>query len=214
LFAQSPLNIGIKVGANISSDKLEEMYNNGQVIAKPEDMKAFTGFVGGLFARLNLGKLYLQPELLFSMRGVDVTYRFNPIPLASGQTEPEKLVDTKIRVNSFDLPVMVGYKILELPFAGNLRILGGPVFMFTASSNTTDAFQEQVNKVREAGTNPSLKKVEDIFSTANVGFQVGAGIDITKLTFDARFELPITKLSKDLGLNTKIVQLSLGWKFL
>jgi hypothetical protein len=67
------------------------------------------GFHAGVFGRVNLGGLYIQPEALFTQSG--------------GEVRLEGFVDDlrEVEFNKLDIPVMVGMK-----FARLLRVQAGP----------------------------------------------------------------------------------------
>ncbi len=106
--SQNFLDAGLKAGMNFSkisthlSDYTPQSVNNYSV---------------GAFARLSLGRIYLQPEAYYNSK--------------SG--EEIKKIDASV-VNSFDLktidvPILVGVKLVNMK-AVNLRILAGPVASF------------------------------------------------------------------------------------
>ncbi len=111
--AQVGFNFGPRVGLNFSSLTLSSA--NGVSV----DGKA--GFVGGLFARIEITRFTIQPELVYAIRngsGAQGTTSFN------------------IRTSSFDVPLLVGYKFLDAKVV-KARILAGPVFSFNTSNDVS-----------------------------------------------------------------------------
>lgn len=111
--AQVGFNFGPRVGLNFSSLTLSSA--NGVSV----DGKA--GFVGGLFARVEITRFTIQPELVYAIRngsGAQGTTSFN------------------IRTSSFDVPLLVGYKFLDAKVV-KARILAGPVFSFNTSNDVS-----------------------------------------------------------------------------
>jgi hypothetical protein len=83
----------------------------------------------GAFARINLGRFYIQPEAYYNSKG--------------GEYIDELSVST---INSFDLkavdvPALLGLKIIDQK-AFNLRILAGPVFSFVTDKSVKGQFTE------------------------------------------------------------------------
>lgn len=180
LAAQKPFNVGVLAGANLS--KLTIDSDDGI------DAENLGGFVGGAFFRLNIKKLYLQPEALFSMRGTKVN-------LTNGDQE-------RVRINAFDIPLMVGYKVFDAKLA-NLRIHGGPVAAFVINEDTEDLDPD----------------VDRFFKRANWGWQFGLGVDVWKFTLDARYELglnDVVDVSNDFDGPTRnnVFRITLGFKIL
>jgi len=111
--AQSlPINIGVHAGWNntkigYSSDKKNE--------EPGYKMSARSGYTVGVFARLNLGKLYLEPALNYSYK--------------ESKAEAGTITDSELKYSSIDIPVMVGSYIVKLPVF-KLRGFIGPVASF------------------------------------------------------------------------------------
>jgi hypothetical protein len=94
-----------------------------------------------------------------------------------------------------DVPVLVGYNFFKVA-----RVYAGPVASILISSD----FGEE--------------KVDKYFDSADWGYQIGAGLDISKLTLDVRYER-LTRTYADDDANKfdvagKQVILSLGYKFI
>ena len=150
--AQSPINIGLKAGYSSSQIKTNlEQFNEGSV----------SNYFAGAFARLNLGKIYIQPEAYFSSKGGKLN---------------EVVESPTATVNSFDLkaidvPVLLGYKVIEKG-AFNLRINAGPVLSFFTKKETNNEETFDPNDLKD-----------NFF-----GYQYGAGVDFLFLSLDVRAE--------------------------
>lgn len=108
-FADFPLNIGIHGGVSSNRIKVKDI---------PYEIKnkAHSGFMVGAFCRVNLGTLYLEPSLNFSQK--------------KSVIEAQNLdSESTIKINSFDIPLMVGVKILDISIL-KLRGYLGPVVSF------------------------------------------------------------------------------------
>ncbi len=75
--AISQVNFGLKVGASTTSITMDEATkitsSGGAEYLLNEAAGASYGFHGGGFVRINIGKLYIQPELLFATRSNEYT---------------------------------------------------------------------------------------------------------------------------------------------
>jgi len=77
---------------------------------------------------------------------------------------------------SFDVPLLIGAKVGALGLGG--RFYGGPVLSFTTSRD---------NALKDA---TALK-----YKDANYALQVGAGVDISSLSIDLRYEGGLNKIA-------------------
>lgn len=111
--AQSfPLNVGIRGGWNDTKIKVKDM-----------KIESHGGYMFGAFARLNLGKLYIEPGLNFS-----------------NKQSYNKTYDSKLKYRSVDVPIMLGYYFIKAPIF-KLRGFAGPVASFTTKNIDKDLFK-------------------------------------------------------------------------
>ncbi len=183
-FAQSPVHLGLKGGVNYSKIRFAEG-------ARTPDGQYYTGFHGGVFGRLDLGRLYLQPELVYTEKGSRVA-----VPGTAGTATP---TTGTVQLKTLDIPVLLGVKLVNLSLA-NLRVMGGPVF-----SNTLAQRSEVLQRISEK---------QFTFNKQNVGYQVGLGVDLASFTFDARYEGSLQEMGTGFGSRPSVFLLSLGFKFL
>ncbi|WP_316832816.1 porin family protein [Pedobacter aquatilis] len=147
-----------------------------------------TGFYGGLWARLGGAGIFFQPELYISGK------KANLVSDATGQVN-------KVSFTSLDVPLLVGTKFGA---AGvGLRINTGP--MFSLILDDKQSFGQATGNVFSGN-----------FKDQAVAWQFGAGLDIKKLSIDARYELGLSKLNKDGYPPTKLnlFTIGLGYRFL
>lgn len=98
-------SLGIKAGINYSlGGYIEESGGSGQQF----DAQGQIGYLGGVFAQANFGKLFLRPEITYSALKTDYI-----LPLASTQHEITKI----------DIPLLLGYNVF-----GPIDLLAGPVY--------------------------------------------------------------------------------------
>ena len=165
--AVAQVNFGIKAGLSTTSITMEDLktVTSGQTSYTVEKLKgANYGFHGGLFVRLNIAKLYIQPELLFANRTNEYT-------VANLATVTDSIVKQKF--NKLDIPVMVGLKF------GPLRLNAGPSATLL------------INSPADLIKDPDFKTM---YSRLTFGYQAGIGLDLLKkLTIDLRYEGSLKK---------------------
>jgi hypothetical protein len=166
--AFSQIKFGIKAGVSTTSLSMKTLVtvtsgNTSYTVDALTDAKY--GFHGGIFMRLSLLGIYLQPELLLSTR----TNQYTVIDLSS----PTVKMIKKQSFNKLDIPVMLGLKL------GPLRLNAGP------------AASLLINSPKDLIDNPGYKSM---FSRMTIGYQAGLGVDILKLlTIDLRYEGSLKK---------------------
>jgi hypothetical protein len=121
------------------------------------------GYLGGFWARIGALGFNFQPEVYLTSKNVDIT---------------NDGVETKAKFTSIDVPLLFGGKVGAFGFGA--RFYTGPVFSFAV--NKDQSFSEA------AGNAAALD-----YKDQNVAWQVGAGLDIKKLSIDLRYEAGITK---------------------
>jgi hypothetical protein len=105
--AISQIKFGIKAGAETTTVPTYNISTGTSTISALED--ASWGFHGGLFLRISLLGLYIQPEALFATNTFDYNVSSGAAPELKSQT-----------FNRLSIPVLVGFKL------GPLRINAGP----------------------------------------------------------------------------------------
>ena len=124
----------------------------------------------GAFMRVNLGKLYLEPALNYSHKRSVIEEK--------SQALGENPDNFDLKLNTFDIPIMLGFQVLDLSIV-KLRAFLGPVL--------------SVGKVK------NLKKLGDISTDkTNWHGKVGVGVDVWKLTFDIDYEKAFKNLGHEL----------------
>lgn len=167
--AELPINIGVHGG--ISSNKLKVDINGIKSEAK-------SGYMFGAFCRVNLGLIYLEPSLNYTHRESDLNSTVN---------------EGTLKYNTFDIPVMVGLKVLDLSVV-KLRAYLGPVASFPG-------------KIKISGL--------DDLKSDNVMWngKVGVGVDVWKLTFDIDYEKGLKNIGKELKA-PRAFNFTLGFKII
>jgi len=183
LVTNAQIKFGIKGGITSTSIKADDVYNINEtdvdeLVVKGKNSKI--GFQGGIFTRITILKLYVQPELLFTSTSaeVEVTQFLND------EVQSTDVFEQKFR--QIDFPILVGYKF------GPARVQLGPVGSIMLSSD------------------PALDKIDNIevkeeFNGATWGYQVGVGLDIfKKLTFDLKYEGSLSKLGDGVTIGGEV----------
>lgn len=132
------------------------------------------GYQGGAFFRFFIKKkLLFQPEGYFVKKGGDL------IHLEGGTDD-----FINFTVHSFDVPLLVGFKLIDIGFS-RLMIYTGPVMSF--------AHDKTVEFV-ENGQQDPLKSAENLIENTNWGYQVGGSLDVLMFTLDVRYEWGLTDI--------------------
>ena len=182
VFAQD-LDLGIKVG-----------YQTPKLSYKQADIKA--GFQNhltfGLFGRVELGMLYVQPEVMYFK-----TQNIFSLDMANTSETwiPEETVTFTLNEANIQVPVLVGIKFLDLGVA-TLRAQVGPTANFTLASTTLfDKTFKLTND--ETGEEVTLDENKEVFDTKTIawGMQAGLGADILgKITLDINYNFGLSKV--------------------
>ena len=199
----SPITFGPKVGYQTTKLSLDE-----NVIKS--DFKGNMTF--GVFARLTIKNIVLQPELLYFKSGkvFEVSALGNDWGLNNLIPNPTFTISQ----SNFALPIMIGYQFIDIPII-KMRANVGPVFYFAVGKAEYSMNGNDIPLPVESAT-------EDM----TMGAALNLGLDIWKLTLDINYSLGLTDVFDDeleiagheidLGDDTKqnIFTVTLGLKLL
>lgn len=145
------------------------------------------GFYGGLWARLGAAGIYFQPELYVSGKKTNLVSNAGEV--------------NKVNFTSLDVPLLVGTKFGAAGIG--LRLNTGPMFSLILDEN--QSFSQAAGSVFKAD-----------FKNQALAWQFGAGLDIKKLSFDARYELGLSKINKSgyPGTKLNLFTVGLGYRIL
>ncbi len=169
------IKFGAKAGvssASINADQtIEAAADEDYEQLKVQGQEAtVNGFQAGIFGRISIASLYVQPELLFSRSVTEVQ-----IQEITAETVQETYNEEQ-KFNKLDIPLMGGFKF------GPARIQLGPVASIVLSNKSAI----------EAVTD-----YEEEFNKATWGYQVGAGLDLLNaLTLDIKYEGSLSKFGE------------------
>ena len=190
-YSQS-FEIGVKGGLNITAaDVMQKVSNDLQITNK----NTFNGGVYGRF-KIKLIGLFVQPELVYNTRG----YNFEIKEPNSGET-----INLKQQAYYIDVPVLVGLKMLKF-----LRIYAGPNFQYLLKNEITGI--DEVKALEIDFKKTGMKK-------ANVGVQIGFGLDVLKFRIDVKYDFnptdmgsPFSYQSQAQSIKTSMITIQLGYK--
>ena len=152
--------LGLKVGAGAAKAEI----SGGDIDWESDGLN--TSLHAGLFGRLNVWRLYLQPEAY---------YTFTQANFSKKSVSTERIA---VDFHRLDIPILLGYKLNH-----NLRINAGPfasVYINTGGSENTETIDDRLNHYYE---------------TSSYGWQAGLGLDIGKrITADLRYETTVGNL--------------------
>ena len=209
LMAQILPNIGVKGALTVSklSTNLSETFASDNAL----------GYQFGVFARINLGKLYIQPELVYNHRSTSIDYTINPFL----DVPDMKLgVQSDVKIGSFDIPVLIGFKIIKSRLIG-LRIFAGPELSFSTSKSLN--YQYSTSDGEEFDGEVPEPLTTDDFNQQTWYLQAGVGVDVLMFTFDIRYEKGLSDIysgtmadinAQDINFKNNVWVFSLGIKFL
>jgi len=184
-FSQVSVNFGPKLGINYSRFSFsgaDRKINN----------RYATGYQGGAFVRINIKRFYLQPEVLFNEKGSRLSFDSAP------SNEPGRRISGKVRVQSLDIPLLLGFKLIDSELF-NLRI----------SAGTWNSLLLRDRSAILNNLSPDAR-----FKRNQFGYQAGLGIDLANLTLDARYEGGFEKIVPELGGRPGSFTFSVGFKLL
>ena len=122
------------------------------------------GYLGGFWARFGALGLNFQPEIYITSKNVDINN--------------STTTKANAKFTSIDVPLLIGAKVGALGIGG--RFYGGPLLSFAI--NKDNGFGSAVGGATRLD-----------YKDSNFGIQVGAGLDIQKISVDLRYEAGLTK---------------------
>ena len=156
-------------------------------------------FTAGLFGRVTVGRLYVQPEVLYfktsnvfdgHVTGVESDNLFN---LPTGAN-----VNLTLNQMNLQVPLMVGINVIDLDLI-TLRAQVGPTANFILKSQT---LFDQTYTIGDQQAQIENVTTDEDFDTKNIawGLQAGLGIDVLKrFTIDVNYNFGLSKVFENLN---------------
>ena len=199
----SPITFGPKVGYQTTKLSVDEANIKS-------DFKGNMTF--GVFARLTIKNVIVQPELLYFKSGK--VFEVNVLGDNWGLNNLIPNPTFTINQSNLALPIMIGYQFIDIPII-KMRANVGPVFYFAVGKAEYSMNGEDIPLPVESAT-----------ENMTMGAALNLGLDIWKLTLDINYSLGLTDVfddeleiaghEVDLGDDTKqnIFTVTLGFKIL
>jgi hypothetical protein len=161
---ENKVRFGIKAGLNISN-----MYTKDV-----QDENMITGFNGGLFLKVPVTPNFaIQPELLYTMKGSELTYN----SFISGKAS--------FSLNYVEMPVLAVINLTKI-----VNIYGG-VYI----ANLTSVVVKNKSNVDLFNFENELKKSD--FEMYDWGLVGGAGLDFNRVSLGVRYEYGMKPVGKE-----------------
>jgi len=169
--ATSQFSLGLKFGIHsfdLNNPRDIIFPNNNESLAFKD---AKIGFQGGLYTKIEIGSLYLEPRFMLNSTKVEYTFNGESGGISNNVVEES--------FTNLDIPVLLGFGF------NVLDIYGGPVAHVNLSS-TSDLVE--------------FSEYNEMFSTATFGFRAGVGIDIGKINIGLEYEGNFSKFGDHINL--------------
>jgi opacity protein-like surface antigen len=148
--------------------------------------KYAVGYFGGAMARFDFKRFYIQNEILYSEKSSKIE---------STATSGSK----NAKWRSFEMPLVIGYKVIDLT-ALNVRVFGGGVYSYVLDENFSS-----LNQLKD-----SYRK----FDKSNIGYQVGTGVEVGKITIDLTYQGGLNNVNKNFNSKPNSFTVGVGYFFL
>ena len=181
----SPVTFGPQMGIN---------HNSLSASVKAYKEIAKVGMQGGLFFRLTLGKIIIQPEAVIGLKRGELEFVYTPEGLLPGINDLS--ATQELAITSLDVPMMVGYQFLDLPIL-KLRALAGPVASIIMNEKVSISKNEGLTDV------PTTNLVQ-LQESALWSLQAGLGADVWKLAVDVRYNFGLSYIDALIKLNKPV----------
>ena len=166
--ADSGMTKGIKVGVNLATASGSDATPPAGVTKSMRVGLALGGFVG-----IGAGPLTIQPEVLYSMKGV--VYKATFFGITGTSTE---------QLNYLDIPILVKYDLAPAPT--KISIYAGPSLGILLSAN---------EKFEVTGLGSTTADIKDSVNSTDIGIVVGAGVGLAGgISIDARYQVGLSSV--------------------
>lgn len=165
---------GVRAGLNFTFFSSNEVVVDDRMIEVLSD--AYTGFHIGGVGYLSFLNIFIQPELLYSQTGQEISVRMLD---HTDFPDSSTMFYTK-RFHNISIPVLAGIEF------GPLRVGLGPVATFMLNSPTIK--------------DDLLEGIEFEYNTASLGYQAMAGLKLGSLMLDLKYQGGFSKFGDGVNL--------------
>ncbi|MBA3649455.1 MAG: PorT family protein [Chitinophagales bacterium] len=172
LHSNAQISLGLKGGGNLSSVHFKDTSENR--IAK----SIVSFFTGGVMNIPVSKQLSIQPELLFTQKGLSI---------------PDAWIDSRLNMNYLEVPVLLKrtFKTKTVKICVN----GGPYAAYLAGANAVATLDGQKERVKM-----EAEDINSTFQRFDYGIVGGTGFLLKTgpgdITFDARYEFGLGNIEK------------------
>lgn len=183
MFAQD-FDLGIKLG-----------YQTSHLSYKKADIKSdfLNHMTFGLFGRIEIGKFYIEPEVLYYKTG-DI-FELTAEDLSEGWSLPAGKVTFSLEESNIQVPLLFGWKFVNLGIV-DFRLQAGPTASFTFARKTF--FDETFTLTPTSGPSQTINSGDSTgLDTKSIlwGLQAGIGVDILKkITVDINYNFGLSSV--------------------
>lgn len=183
MFAQD-FDLGVKLG-----------YQASHLSYKKADIKSdfLDHMTFGIFGRIEFGKIYIEPEVLYYKSGN--IFELTAENISEGWSLPEEKVTFTLNESNIQVPILLGWKAIDLGVAA-IRLQVGPTANFTIASKTL--FDETFSLTNTEGETETINENTDLkLNTKSIswGLQAGVGADILgKITVDINYNFGLSSI--------------------
>lgn len=167
---------GIKAGVNLSNFYQEELGSQNLRL----------GFNAGIFTELAVGESFsIQPELLFTTKGNQITYGENDNLFQNLLNGDEDALtgDVETNLTYIELPVLAKFTINEVI---NLHVGPYVSYLLDASSQVDGTLSDRLGELDRNG-----------FNTWDYGVAAGIGVDLNLVTIGFRYDLGLSGITEE-----------------
>lgn len=184
--ANAQLRYGVKAGANISG-----LSTTSKLI---DDVKTSSFYQAGVFLQWKLGNFAIQPELLYSVKGADVS---NPL-ITSGVNEGENVCgplaaltdySTKLNYKSHNIEIPLNLQYGKSIGVARVYAQAGPYISFKVATVLEDA---ETGKDYAAAVDDALK-----FNKVDYGVGLGAGAELFQFQLSLKYDFGLNAVGKE-----------------
>ena len=183
MFAQD-FDLGVKLG-----------YQTSHLSYKKADIKSdfLDHMTFGIFGRIEFGKIYIEPEVLYYKSGN--IFELTAENISEGWSLPEEKVTFTLNESNIQVPILLGWKAIDLGVAA-IRLQVGPTANFTIASKTL--FDETFSLTNTEGETETINENTDLklnTKSISLGLQAGVGADILgKITVDINYNFGLSSI--------------------